>query len=76
MKPSSRSACGGGRVQVWGDHTFTVKEDLKSLKLRWDPDDGRKCWWRLCDDEHEKQQVLAAVQQLSCNRALQYTLTS
>ena len=46
-----------GILEVWGEYTYTVKEELKKLKFRWDSDDGLKCWWRTVDDDQETEQV-------------------
>ena len=64
----------GGRVEVWGDYTYTVKEGLKSLRFRWDADEGRRCWWRVEESEAGVHQLLANVQRLASQHAMQCPL--
>ena len=65
-----------GILEVWGKYTYAVKEELKTLKFRWDSDDGRKCWWRKVDDDQEKEQVQREVRQLAASRAFAYLLAA
>jgi hypothetical protein len=58
-----------GLLEVWGECTYAVKEELKKLKFRWDSDDGRKCWWQKVDDDQEEEKVKREVKKLADSRA-------
>jgi hypothetical protein len=65
-----------GLLEVWGECTYAVKEELKKLKFRWDSDDGRKCWWQKVDDDQEEEKVKREVKKLADSRAFAYLLAA
>ena len=65
-----------GLLEVWGECTYAVKEELKKLKFRWDSDDGRKCWWQKVDDDQEEEKVKREVKKLADSRAFAFLLAA
>jgi hypothetical protein len=63
-----------GLLEVWGEGTYAVKEELEKLKFRWDSDDGRKCWWRKVDDDQEEETVEREVKKLADSHLHTYLL--
>ena len=58
------------QIEVYGPNTFLIKEGLKALGLRWDNENGRKCWWSA---EHIER-LLTSIREICVSKGLEFDL--
>ena len=49
-KPKVHARVGSSVVDVFGQHTYHIRDALKALSMSWDADVGRRCWTTVVAD--------------------------
>jgi hypothetical protein len=49
-KPKVHARVGSSVVDVFGKHTYHIRDALKSMSMSWDADVGRRCWTTVVAD--------------------------